>query len=233
MITYPRETWKTHLAKLNFRQGEHIFVSGPTSSGKTTLIRGPLDRRKYVVALFTKLKDPTIKKEFAGYKRFETWPKHGFNPQTEQKVMIWPSPKRTLRETVIHQRNVMKHAMDRIARDGGWCVMMDETLFMTDPRFLNIGSEVGMLHYFGRSAGISAITLAQRPFNIPRVVLSSATHAYIAQTHDDGDKKRLSDLSRVNPREIESNMANLTDRHDFIYLNPHGDKQPVIVNSRK
>lgn len=46
MKEYQRQTWADHLATLQFRQGEHILVSGPTSAGKTTFsVRGPIETR--------------------------------------------------------------------------------------------------------------------------------------------------------------------------------------------
>lgn len=234
MRDYPRDTWGNHLANLDFRQGEHIFVSGPTSAGKTTLIRGPLEKRKYVVCLFTKMKDPTIKREYQGYKRFDRWPRHGFNPQTEQRVMIWPKPEKTMRGTISKQKEIMAEALDRVAHDGSWCVMLDEMLYMVEPRYLNLGAQIGMLHYYGRSSKVSAIALAQRPFHVPRIVLSSATHAYFARTFDAGDQKRLSELGSIDPREVVYNMKHsITDRHDFLYLNPQGDAPSTVVNTHK
>lgn len=233
MIEYPRQTWPDHLTNLAWRQGEHILVSAPTSAGKTTLVRPILEKRSHVLALFTKLKDPTIAREYKGFSRFDQWPKHGFSPETDRRVMIWPKPEKTLRATIRKQQEIMQKAFDNVARDGGWCVLIDEMLYMVEPRYLNLGSEIGMLHYYGRSSGVSVVALAQRPFNIPRIVLSSATHAYFARTRDTGDQKRLSELGSLDAREIIGNMSNLKSRHDFMYLNPQGDAPSVIVNTRK
>lgn len=233
MITYPRERWADHLKRLDFRQGQHILVSGPTSAGKTTLVRGPLDKRAYILCLFTKLKDETIPREYKGFKRFDAWPKHGFK-HDEKRVMIWPHPERTMRATIAKQRNIMREALDSVARQGGWCVMLDELLYMTEPRYLNLGQEVGMLHYYGRSSKISAVALTQRPFGVPRIVLSSSTHAYFARTFDRDDQKRLSELGSMDPKEIVENMrTGIYDRHDFLYLNPQGDAASSVVNTRK
>jgi len=233
MKEYQRQTWPDHLATLQFRQGEHILVSGPTSAGKTTLVRGPIEKRGHVVALFTKLKDPTISNDYKGYKRFDRWPKHGFKP-SETRVMIWPTPEKKMRDTIAKQKAIMHDALDAIARDGSWCVMIDEMLYMTEPRYLNLGQQIGMLHFYGRSSGVSCVALAQRPFNIPRIVLSSATHAYFARTYDSGDAKRLSELGSMDAREITYNMRHsITDRHDFLYLNPQGDAESRVVNTRK
>ena len=233
MRVFTRQPWADHMRTLQFYQGEHIFVSAPTGAGKTTLVRPLLDKRSHVVCFFTKLKDPTIAREYKGFKRFKEWPKQGFR-QDEKHVMIWPSPEKTLRGTVVKHRQVFREAFDRVARDGGWTVYIDEMLYLTNPTYGGMSSEVGMLHYYGRSAGISAITCAQRPFNVPRVVLSSATHAYFARTYDAGDQKRLSELGSIDPREIVYNMkSSIEGRHDFLYLNPQGDMPSRVVNTRK
>lgn len=231
-MDYPRLSWPNHLNSLRWRQGEHILVSGPTSAGKTTLVRPLLERRSHVIALFTKLKDDTITSEFKGFKRFEKWPKQGFTRE-ENRVMIWPKPEKHLNSTIAKQRFIMNDALDRIARDGRWAVFVDEMLYMTDARYMNLGKPIGMLHYFGRSSGVSMVTATQRPYWIPKIILSSITHGYFARTYDAGDQKRLSELGSMNPKEIIANMANLSDRHDFMYLNPQGDSPSSIVNTRK
>lgn len=234
MKTYQRQKWADHMRTLNFRQGEHIFVSAPTGAGKTTLIRPVLDRRTFVVCLFTKMKDATISSQFKGFKRFDRWPKHGFKvTESERKVMIWPYPEKTLQGTRNKHRAVLADAFNRVMQDGSWCCYVDELLYVTDPSHGGLGSEVGMMHYTGRSAGISMVTCAQRPFNVPRVVLSSASHAYFARTYDAGDRKRTVELGGVNPREIASNLDSLESRHDFLYLNPQGDAVSRVVNTRK
>lgn len=233
MMQYPRAKWANHMRTLRFQQGEHVFVSAPTGAGKTTLVRPILDKRDYVVCIFTKLKDETIKSQFSGFKRFDRWPKHGFKP-SERKVMIWPYPEKTLAATRAKQRGIIRHALDRVMSDGAWCCYVDELLYVTDPSHGGLDSEIGMMHYTGRSAGISMVTAAQRPFRVPRVVLSSATHAYFARTYDAGDRKRLVELGGVNPREIQWNMDHsIENRHDFLYLNPQGDSPSVVVNTRK
>ena len=233
MKEYQRQTWPDHLATLQFRQGEHILVSGPTSAGKTTLVRGPIEKRGHVVALFTKLKDPTISNDYKGYKRFDRWPKHGFKP-SENRVMVWPYPEKTLAATIAKQKAVMRETLDAIARDGSWCVMIDEMLYMTQSEYLNLGQQIGLLHFYGRSSGVSCVALTQRPFHIPRIVLSSATHAYFARSYDSGDMKRMSELGSMDAREITYNMRHsITDRHDFLYLNPQGDAESRVVNTRK
>lgn len=233
MIEYPRQPFPDHLAAMKaWRQGEHVLMSAPTGAGKTTFLFPLLERRSHVVALFTKDHDDTITRQFKGYKRFDKWPKHGFTRQ-ESKVMIWPKWERTLQATIRKHHEVMQEAFDRIMGDGNRCVFIDEGLYLADPGFGGLAKEIGMLHYTGRSNGISMVTSMQRPFHIPRTVLSSVSHVYLARTYDAGDQKRLSDFGSVDAKEIVHNMSRLPSRHDFIYLNPQGDAAAAIVNSRK
>lgn len=231
---YERQPYAEHLARMarDWKQGEHILVCGPTSSGKTTLVRPMLERRSHVVGLFTKIKDPTILKEFAGWRRYEKWPKHGI-PKDETRVMIWPKPGRTLAETRIIHRDVMRDALDAVSREGNRCVYIDEGLYLADAKYGNLSADMGMLHYFGRSSGISMVTTAQRPFYLPKVILSSITHGYFARTRDRDDLKRLADIGSVDTKEVAANLAALEDRHDFVYLNPQGDGKPAVVNARR
>ena len=208
------------------------MIIGPTGSGKTTIARPIIDRREYSVMLVAKGKDATITKEFSDWKRFTEWPKNGFT-RLDKRVMIWPKPEATIELTRRKQKYVFRAALDKINSDGSWCVFADEMLYFTAATELGLGAEISYMHYFGRSSGLSMVTASQRPFNIPRVVLSSASHVYIAKTADAGDQKRLSDFGGVDAKEVVANMKRLESRFDFIYLNPQGDSNPVIVNSRK
>lgn len=231
-VTYEAEPWQEHVSRLAWRQGEHVLVCGPTSAGKTSLVRPLLERRSHVVALFTKLRDDTIKRDFGSFTRYEEWPKHGFKPN-ETRVMIWPRPEKTTLGTIRKHRAVMTHALDMLLREGNRCLYMDEGLYLSDPRYGNLSTAMGLVHYAGRSAGISAVTTAQRPFYLPKIILSSITHGYFARTRDRDDLKRLADIGSVDTREVAYNLANLPDRHDFVYLNPQGDGKPAVVNTRK
>lgn len=231
-LTYPRQSWRKHLANLKWRQGEHILVSAPTSAGKTTLASPLLTRRSHVIMLATKIRDATYSQEYRGWTRYTEWPKYGFM-RYEKRILLWPKPGKSAVETIAIHRRVMRTAMNRAMREGGWCLCVDEGLYFTDPQYLGLKTELGMLHYTGRSNGISMVVLTQRPFYLPKIVLSSITHAYFARTYDPDDKRRLADIGGLNVREVADNLSRLEDRHDFLYLNPQGDATPVVVNTRK
>ena len=126
-----------------------------------------------------------------------------------------------------------QEALDRIQTEGNRTVVIDEGLYMSDPTFLNLGQEIGMLFYFGRSNNITMVLLSQRPAWIPKVVYSSATHAWIARTTDRDDLRRLSDFGGIDAKEVGEQLRHLPLRHDFLYLNPQGSAPPAIVNTRR
>lgn len=212
---YPHISWDNVRSTIgqNWRQGEHVSIIGPTGCGKTTLESRMLDVRDSVVVFVTKIHDNTIAKDFPGYERIEKWPppKAWMN-----KVLLWPKPDGTIRETYQKQRNIFKHALDSIFRELNWCVVFDEQHYMC--KQLGLDVENAMLLQQGRSSGLSVVNGTQRPSWVPVVTYSSATHAMIWRTTYRDDLRRLAELGGVNMRELQSNLLTL-DKHSFVYVN--------------
>jgi len=208
------------------------MISAPTNGGKTTLAADLVRQRSHVVVFVSKLNDDTLTHRFKGWTRLTEWPKGG--PHAWQtRILLWPKAAKTIRETVQRQRDVFAPALDAIFHEGNRCIVIDETLMFSDPRMIGLGDQLGMLHYTGRSAGLSLVTLSQRPAWIPKVIYSSVTHAYIARTRDAQDLKRLADLGGIDTNELRRNLSQLTDRRDYVYVNPQGDAPPAVVNTRR
>lgn len=231
--SYEQRKWDDHFRSLRWDQGDHILLSAPTKAGKTTMMRRLIEKRSHVVVFVSKMKDPTFRSEFKDFDILREWPKGGPKPW-QTRILLWPSAKDDVRDTLLHQRDVFRSALNAILKQGNRCVVIDESLMMNDPKLVGLGTEIGMMHYYGRSAGISMVDLTQRPSWIPKVIYSSVTHAYIAKTKDRDDARRLSDLGGIDPKEVAFNLVNpRLSRHDYIYLNPLGDAAPAIVNTRK
>lgn len=230
---YSRQPWREHFANLRWAQGDHLLISAPTKAGKTTMMRQLVEKRSHVVVFVSKMQDDVFAREFKGWHRLEEWPSGG--PRSWMtRILLWPKPiKNDINATMRKQREVFSTALNEILTQGNRCVVIDESLMMNDAKLLNLGTEIGMAHYYGRSAGITMVDLTQRPSWIPRVIYSSVTHAYIASTKDRDDARRLSDMGGIDAKEVGHNLMRLPSRHDYLYLNPLGDSRPVVVNTRK
>jgi energy-coupling factor transporter ATP-binding protein EcfA2 len=233
-LPYPRMEWGSFLGKLKLNQGEHVTIIKPTGGGKSTLINAVLPAHKVPtqVVLVTKTYDETFTRDFSranGWHRIEQWPP----PKWENKILLWPKRSRdmTIREYAVLQKRVFGTALDRIGAERGWTVICDEEHYLC--KTLQLSPEVEWMHHQGRSSGITAWTGIQRPKFVPVITYSSASHAFIGNTTDRDDLKRLTDLGGVDAKKLAFTLARL-GKFDFLYV-PTRDpgKSPVIVNTRK
>lgn len=221
-----------HINALRWDQGDHLFISGPTKCGKTTLMQRLAEKRSRKVSLIIKRRDDTLMEEYKGWRRYEQWPKKG-PPAYDDKILLWPTPEKSLAATLAKQRFIFREALNQIDQDGNRAVIVDEGLYTCEPQFLNLGKEIAMLFYTGRSNGISMAMLSQRPSWVPKVIKSSSSHVWLARTRDKDDMKTLSQFGDVNAKQIEAAMMALRHRQDFVYLNPQGDNRSAIINTRR
>ena len=211
-----------------------MLIAAPTGSGKTDLAAQLVERRAYVVDFITKTKDPIFDSPaYKDWDKITEW-KPGRSPASWQnRVLLWPKQLESMAATRANQKLVFKMALEDIFKRGGWTAVFDELHYMTDNGFLNLYDDVAILHHMGRSNNITLVNLTQRPAWIPKIIYSSVSHAYIARTRDSADLKRLSDLAGIDGKKIAQAVAELESKHDFLYINPMGDKSPVVVNIKK
>ena len=222
---YEREPFAKFMARLRWKQGEHLLIAAPTQCGKSTLASYLVARRGNVVVLASKRHDKNLLARYADYTRIPTW-----KPAAGRRLLLWPKGQPTNAQTIVHQRGIFRDALDGVSRTRGWCVVVDEAHWCTE--FLQLGKEIAVLHHQGSSSGISMVTLTQRPAWIPRIAYSSSSHVFLGGTTDKDDLKALSDLGGVNAQEVKATVARL-GRHDLLYLNPMGDAPPAVINIRQ
>lgn len=212
--TVPRIAWSDHLSGLSWKQGEHVTILGPTGSGKTTLALALLPKRSYVIALATKPRDDSLDElRRDGFKLARDWPPDAIS----DRMIIWPKMDQAdAREAKWVLASTHERAMSAAFRSGGWCVYADELLELTA---LGLSDELDRIYSQGRSNRVSMLGGSQRPWMVPQLAYSQATHFYLFTTTDDRDVKRLSEISgRVDKKRLKETVAGL-DWHDVLYAN--------------
>ena len=190
---------------VKWKQGEHVVIVGDTGSGKTYLESKLLPLRKHVLVLRTKPDDV----KFDGFHRIPLLKKVGMQRFDNEGKVITRYLLHPKYED--HQIEMVK-AFNKVWKEGGWCVAIDETYYAT--QILKLERPINKLLTQGRSMHITVVCGMQRPAWISRFAMSQATHAFIFRC-EGRDLKSLADA--LSPAIIKP-VEDLRE-HDFIYFN--------------
>jgi hypothetical protein len=219
MAEFDTQPWSDFMSGFRWRQGQHVAVIKPTGGGKTTLVGSLLSNRPpspAIVVMVTKIYDRTFARQFPtsqGWHRVEAWPP----PRYKDRILLWPRFKRgtPIPQILAMQRMIFTHALDNIFGELGWTVAFDEEHYMCE--FLGMRERVAMFHFQGRSSGFTCIDGVQRPVSVPRVTFSGAHHAFVGNTTDRDDLKRLTDLAGPWGPALKAEAPTL-DEYEFIHV---------------
>lgn len=197
----------------------------PTGRGKTVFIKELLPLRSHVVFFGTKIKDEEYDSlaKRSGFRRANSWPAAPWL----DKVMLWPRPERTIRETTTMQQRVFRDALDSLYRRGKWTVVFDELHWMTNN--LRLYEEIASLHHQGRSSKLTLVDGFQRPAFVPRIVYSSATHMAVWGTNDPTDLKTLAAMTGISVKTWLEVMPTLGE-FEFVYVNIRDRSFPPVIS---
>ena len=221
MIDYTE--WQRFKGQFQWRQGEHLAAIAPTGAGKTTLFRELMPYRGYSIFLGTKLDDSLYRDIIKdGFRRVDSIDE--IKPWDKQ-VILWPKPRKTIRETRANQARVFRRALDTIANQGGWTVWVDECKYMAQQ--LRLGDELTFCLEQLRSINSTVICGAQRPTWLPLSVLSNSTHVFLWKSVNRDDARRLSDVGGVDAKELSEHAKRLGD-HEFLYVRTRGTNTKIL-----
>lgn len=183
--------------------------------------------RPYVTVLATKPKDETLEifkqHGFVVMRRWNEAPQ-GYPPE-DLRPGIYPLythrilwPKAVGLGEQQGQRKIIIPAIERIFAEGGWVLLIDEGLYITDRELLNLHKEYRDFLLRARSLGNTVITLMQRPAWIPREAYSQVRHLFIWRATDESDLDKLQGIGGLSGKRVRAIAASLK-MHEVLYAN--------------
>lgn len=211
-----RISWDEFLSKLDWQQGEHVSLIGPTGCGKTTLALSLLPRRAYTVAFGSKPRDETLENLVTlGWRKIEEW-----RPRPDEKrIVLWPKFRKT--DAIVKQRQVFVDAFKYIFESGGWCVYIDEAKYFVE--MLKLSPYLKLYWFQGRALGISLVATTQRAAYMPLEMYNQATHLFIWRENDRVNLSRIGGIAAdpsggIDSRQVMDIVASLP-LHECLYVN--------------
>jgi hypothetical protein len=221
----------------SWNQGEHVVILGPTGTGKTYFAQPIVDIREYVCVLALKPRDETLERFMEGYKygyeRYKIIRK--FPPEYgDNRVIYWEKPEGL--DKLPEQSRRVHSALDRMYREGGWTIFIDEAGYLAGT--LGLGKAVGVLLNQGRSSRISVVLCVTRPTSViarvPKEAFSQPRHKLIFKYENADELKAAAQVADMSVRELQGYQERLETYHpkgysDFLYV---GKGKTYIVKNK-
>lgn len=210
----PRVPWDDFTREwLDWRVGEHFALIGPTGQGKTTMLHNLLPFHPFVAVFATKPRDSSMDKLLEeGYVRVDRW--RSLNPEQFPRRVLWPDASTI--NAIENQKVVFQDAFNRIYREGGWTVAVDELWYIIN--VLGLSREIRVFLLQARALGISLVCATQRPAFVPLEVYDQSTHLMFWRDNDETNLKRISGFASNQAGLVRQTVRSL-ERFQVLYMN--------------
>jgi hypothetical protein len=227
--TLERLPWDDFVSRMDWRQGEHVTLIGPTGVGKTEAMIRLIAKRHWCVFLNTKRRDRTQDAlRQMGFRQIRKG--EDLNPEVARRYILSPAWNKRLSPVAQDELHAgtFSNALSRAFWQTGWTVAIDELEYIN--RDLRIEAPVNRLLRQGRSQGNSMILGTQRPRHVTLHAYEQATHLLLWRQSDMDNIRRTSDLTGVSRASVMEANGELT-HHDILYVNTiTGDM--LVTNTR-
>jgi len=201
--------WEIARLEMDWRQGEHVTIIGPTGQGKTTLALDLMTMRGYPLIVATKPRDRTLETmRGEGWHIIREW------PPVRAKSILWPKLNRP--SDKVNQGRVIHNALENAFVTGGYAILIDELSYVLDE--LRCQDIVKQIWQQGRALNLSLVSCILRPSHIPLLAYDQATHLILFRDNDEVNLRRMGGLSHWSRAEIIEQVSTLK-RHEFLMLN--------------
>ena len=211
--------WDRFMTQFKWETGQHLTSIGPTGSGKTVLNRYLLRRRRWVVVLGVKARDPELYGAFKedGYQLTQRFDADPDSPAEHGLVLFVPKTDKHGAEARAERSKAFRRAVNDVYDSRiPWCVYCDDVQYLSDQ--LKLAPELEELWMLARSEGKMVAASSQEPVNIPVMAYSAATHLFLFKNPDLYRARRMGELSGVN-REIATETIMSLPKFEFLYIN--------------
>lgn len=192
----------------------NMAIVGKAGSGKSTLTREISDLRERTVLFGSKMNDDPLYKPLLqrGYVIREKWTPENTE---EPKVIFRPPLAGPSKEALAQQREAFRQALIRLWQIGGWEVWLDEVRYLTEQ--LGLTTELNLLWLQGRSAGVTMVSLTQRPVSVPLNMFEQSRFLITARITGRDDRRTMSDYAGAS-RDVVFELASQLEPREFLFV---------------